>query len=456
MFDTLDWKIPLGGQYRVELKNGPIAYVAADSSLPLISIEAHIRSGSLFDPAGKEGLGSLMSRLLRNGGTAHYPADTLDMLIDLLAMNFSFSQTETHVLFRSSFLYEYLDTAMHIIAQMFRYPSFEPRRLERERSIMTEGVKHRFVNPGPTLNAAYRKHSYAGQPPARLSTETSIKNITRDDIIRRHKSAFDSSLIIISAAGKFDRDAMIEKLNALFPAPIIPMCPMKPEITVAPHTRALVVHKPLNQAYVRMGLPLFRRPHPDYYPVLILNYILGGSGFTSRLGMRIRSDEGLTYSIHSRAESNYAYPGTMFVDFFTGTPLYPKAVSIILEELDKAAKDGVTEKELDDAVTALIAELPSSFRSPEDIVSTYAWNEFFGRAPDHYERYPEELRKLTLDDINAAAVKYIKTDKMTFTIVGDTAAIRAAGISAEKDGFFVLDSLKSKRVVTADSLIFLP
>jgi len=455
-FDTLDWKVPRGDQYRVELKSGPIAYVASDSSLPLVSIEAYIRRGSLADPVGKEGLGSLMSRLLRSGGTAHYPADTLDMLIDLLAMSVSFSQSETHVLFRASFLSEYTDTALHIIGQMLHRPAFEPRRLERERSIMLEGINHRFVNPGPTLNAAYRKHSFAGQLPARLTTEKSLKAITRDDIIKLHKSALDSSVIIMSAAGKFDRDVMVGKLNALFPKPIVAVCPLQPEIAVAPRTRALVVHKPLNQAYVRMGLPLFRRPHPDYYPVAVLNYILGGSGFTSRLGARIRSDEGLTYSIHSRAESNYAYPGTLHIDFFTGTAQYPKAVSIILEELDKAVKDGVTERELDNAVTSLIAELPSSFRSPEDVVSTYAWNEFFGRDADHYEKYPEELRKLTLEDIGGAAKKYVDVNKMIFTIVGDTAAIREAGVAAGADGFFVLDSLKSSQVVGSDSLVFLP
>ncbi|MCL2182321.1 MAG: insulinase family protein [Chitinispirillia bacterium] len=455
-FDSLDWKVPLGGQYRVELKNGPVAYVAADSSLPLISIEAYIRSGSLGDPAGREGLGALMSALLRTGGTKHYHADTLDMLIDLYAMNFSFSQTESHIIFRSSFLYEYLDTAMHIMSQMFHNPAFDARKLERERSIMLEGISHRFVNPGPALNAAYRKHSYAGQTPARLSTEKSVKSITRADIVKLHKNVFDSSVIIMSASGKFDRDAMIARLNALFPKAIVPVCPLADEIRIAPRTRALVVHKQINQAYIRMGLPLFRRPHPDYYAVSVLNYILGGAGFTSRLGSRVRSDEGLTYSIHSRAESNYTYPGTIYIDFFTGPATYPKAVAIILEELDKAVKDGVTEKELEDARASLIAELPSSFRSPEDIVSTYAWNEFYGREPDHYAKYPDELRKLTLDDIKAAAKKYVDVNKMTFTVVGDTTAINAANAAAVKDGFFVLDSLKSKRVVSADSLVHLP
>jgi zinc protease len=222
-----------------------------------------------------------------------------------------------------------------------------------------------------------------------------------------------------------------------------------PEIAVAPQIRALVIHKDITQAYVRMGLPLFKRPHPDYYAVSLLNYILGGSGFTSRLGTKVRSDEGLTYSISSTAESNYTYQGTMRIDFFTKTESFPKAISIILEELNNVIKDGVTDEELENAKTALIAELPSSFRSPEDIVSTYAWNEFYGRAPDHYAKYPDELRKLTKDDLKNAAKKYIDINKMTYTIVGDTAAINKA---SSVGGFFSIDSLKSKRVIVADSL----
>jgi zinc protease len=446
----------LGDRFRTVLKgSGHVAYVAADSSLPLITIEAYIRSGSLNDPAGKEGLGSLAARLLRAGGTARYPADTLDALIDQLAMRFSFSQTESHIGFSASFLSDYADTALAIMREMFFSPVFEQKRFDRERSIMIENISHRFANPGPTLSIAYRKQQYPKTAAARLMTEASLKSIKRADVAALHKAAFERGGMIISAAGKFDRDGMIARLDSVFRKPSEGAAAPFPEIAVAPETRALVVHKDITQAYVRMGLPLFRRPHPDYYPAAVLNFILGGSGFISRLGTRVRSDEGLTYSIYSTAESNYTYAGTLYIEFFTKTDLYPKAVSIVLDELANIVKNGVTEAELDNARSALISELPSSFRSPEDIVSTYAWNEFYGRAPDHYAKYPGELMKLTRDDIQNAAKKYIDVDKITYAIVGDTAAINEAGKTAPANGFFVLDSLKNKLVITADSLAHL-
>ena len=452
-FDSLDWSVPLGEPHRIVLESGIAAYVAVDSTLPLITLSALIRSGSLSDPNGKEGLGSLMARLLRTGGTEKYNADSLDALIDMLAMRIGFSQAEAHIAFKASFLSDFLDTAMDITRQMFFHPAFAPDKIEREKSITVENIRHRFVNPAPALGAAYRKLMYPGSAPSRLSSASSVQSITREELVSLHKSAFTTRDIIISASGKFDRDEMIAKLNALFPSPIKSDESVSvSEIAVAPQVNALVVHKPVNQVYVRMGLPLFKRPHPDFYAVSVMNRILGGGGFTSRLGTRVRSDEGLTYSIHSSAESNYTYPGTLFINFFTKIESYPKAISIILEELEKIRGEGVTDSELEHAKSSLISELPATFRSPEDIVSTYAWNEFYGRDKDHFVKYPEEIANLTKEDIKAAAQKYIDINNISYAIVGDTAVIRATAAG----DFFSLESVKNKLVTSADSLIYLP
>ncbi|MCL2688312.1 MAG: insulinase family protein [Chitinispirillia bacterium] len=453
VFDSLDWSVPLGDPYRTELKNGMIAYVAVDSTLPLVTLSALVRSGSLGDPNDKVGLGSLMTRLLRTGGTEQYNADSLDALIDMLAMSFGFSQAEAHIAFKASFLSDFLDTALNITQQMFFHPAFQPDKIEKEKMITVENIRHRFVNPGPALTAAYRKLMYPQNAPSRFSSTASVQSVKREDLIALHKSAFTERDIMIAVSGKFDRDDMIARLNAIFASPINHSERADySEISIAPQVNALVVHKPIDQVYVRMGLPLFKRPNDDFYAVSVMNLILGGGGFTSRLGTRVRSDEGLTYSIHSSAESNYTYPGTLFINFFTKTESYPKAISIIHEILESIRTEGVTESELAHAKSSLISELPSSFRSPEDIVSTYAWSEFYGRAADHYEKYPLEIAKLTLDDIKAAAQKYINIGNISYAIVGDTAAIRAT----EAGKFFNLNTIENKRVTSSDSLLFLP
>jgi zinc protease len=211
-----------------------------------------------------------------------------------------------------------------------------------------------------------------------------------------------------------------------------------------------MVQKPLSQAYVRLGLPLFKRPHPDYYSVSLLNEILGGGGFMSRLGTKIRSDAGLTYSIYSNAESNYTYPGTFYIEFFTKNSSFSQAVAMIIEEVRKVISEEVTEQELENAKASLTGSLPSMFRSPFDIVSTYAWNEYYNRDPDHFKVYEEKLRKVTRQDLLRVAKQYLTPDNFTYTVVGDTNEL----LNQETDGFSL--SKMEVKVIPVDSIEVLP
>lgn len=216
---------------------------------------------------------------------------------------------------------------------------------------------------------------------------------------------------------------MINRLENVFPPKGALVDTLFPKVECKPELRSLLVYKPISQAYVRLGLPLFKRPDPDYYPVSVLNLILGGGGFTSRLGTKIRSDEGLTYSIYSTAESNYTYPGTFYIDYYTKNQSFARATFLAFEEVNKIVKEGVTSKELTAAKATLIGEMPSMFRNPFDIVSTYAWNEYYGRSPDHYSKYVDEIKKITSEDILRVARKFLTTDKMVMTVVGDTTVL---------------------------------
>lgn len=446
-YDSLNWVVPLGKDYRTQLQNGLIAYIATDKTLPIVNITGLVHYGSLLDPSGKEGLSTLMSTLLRNGGTEKFPADTLDDLIDLCAMNFIFSSSESQLSFSASFLSEYTDQAMEILQQIIYKPAFDKKRLERERTRLIEAIRHRFDNPGPVLKSAYSINMYNGEKPAVLATEKSIKSITRDDLIALYKKVYRTNNIILSASGDFNRDSMITRLEKLFVKDTITAkSDQFPSIDISNLTQCYFVHKPLTQAYVRIGFPLFKRPNDDYYPVTLLNEILGGGGFISRLGTTVRSDAGLTYSIYSTAESNYRYPATIYIDFFTKNESFSKAVELTLQEIKKITEQNVSADELGNAKSSLISELPSMFRSPGDIVSTYAWNEFYDRSETQYRDYPVKLKAITAEQLNTVAKKYLDFSKMTYTVVGDTSALMH-----QKSDSFSLEKLKVK-VTLPDSL----
>ena len=446
VYDSLDWEVPLGEPYRTELKNGAVAYIATDSLLPFVKVTAYIAYGSLADPAGKEGLSALAATMLRSGGTEKFPADTLEELLAVYALQFGFSASQTQFTFSGAFLSEYLDTAFTIMKEMFFRPAFSEQKLEKERRIMIEAVKHRFDDPGPILNAAFQKCMYPRQSAGRMSTEASIRSITRNDLIKLHSTLFSPSKVIFCISGAFDSGAMKERLERFFlQKNTAKDNPVFPKVTVNRGPSAMLVHKNLSQAYVSMGLPLFQRPHPDYYPVVLLNEILGGGGFTSRLGKSVRSDEGLTYSIYSVAESNYTYPGTFRITFFTKNTTFARAVELTLAEVTKAVDSGVTEEELANARANLVGELPSMFRSSDDIVSTYGWNEYYGRAPDHFRVYPKKLMEVTREDVLRAARTYLRADSMSFVVVGDSAALMH-----QKSGEFSLYKLSPRTLVPAE------
>ena len=432
VYKPLDWEVPLGSPYRSELANGAVVYVAKDSALPLIKVTAYLRYGSLSDPPGKEGLSSLYAAMLRHGGTEKFPADTLDELIDLLALKTGFSAGESQFSFTLSFLSEYSDQAFDIMREMFYHPVFDRKKLDKERTIMLEAIRHRFDNPAPTLAAAYDKQLYARQRASVLSTEASLKNITREDLVTLHRSLFSPVNMIFCISGAFDRNAMVARLDTLLAAPV-PQKPLPPfpQVIVNAQKRLQFVQKPISQAYVRLGLPLFQRPHPDYYAMSLLNEILGGGGFTSRLGEKVRSDAGLTYSIYSVAESNYTYPATFYISFFTKNESFTHAVSLTLSIVQNIIDSGVTAEELDNARASLIGELPSMFRSADDIVGTYGWNEYYHRSPDHFKIYEQKLMAITREDLQRVARTYLHPDSMYITVVGDTTAL----LHQRHDGF---------------------
>ncbi|MBD3239939.1 MAG: hypothetical protein GF331_05090 [Chitinivibrionales bacterium] len=451
-FESLDWQVPLGTPYRHELDGGLVVYIAEDRSLPRVTLNAEIRYGSICDPAGKEGLGDMMARLMRTGGTELLTADSLDMLLDLHAINVSFAQHDSRLSMSASFLSEHLDTALTLIGQMLFEPAFEQSRVDEERDVFMERIRHRFDNPGPLAVAAHAKAMYAGEENSRLATEASLKSITRDDLVALHKRVLVRRNIIFGAAGDFDAGTLRSRIDKLFPPMPADSTPVAfPEIGFERPHRALVVHKPITQAYVRMSLPMFARPHPDYYPASVLNHVLGGGSFSSRLNQSVRSDAGLTYSIYSSVVSNYTYPGTFYIHFHTKTETTDDAIALVLAELRKIRESGITQEELTNAKSELIDQLPSMFRSQGDIVSHYTWNEYYGRSPDHYRVYAEKLQAITLDDVRGMARKYLDPDSLTFVVVSDTSVV----FSDDAREKFSLRDL-SPAVVPADSVAQLP
>jgi zinc protease len=436
-FTQLDWSVPQGQRFRTVLHNAIPAYVAVDSTLPLISIHGKVRFGTLLDPEHHEGITGLTLQAMRTGGTRQFHPDTVDALIDRYAISLDLSADESVCTFTCSFLAEFIDTACLLLKEILYDPRFNPEKFEQEKQLVIERIKHRFDNPQPVLRSAYYKLMYPANRTGALPTIESIESIGRDECIAWHKNMVESSEMILAASGAFDRSRMIARLEKVVQPPDSTAQNRFPECTITPALTALIVHKQIDQAYVRIGMPLFQRPHPDYYPVTLLNFILGGDGFTSRLGKRVRSDAGLTYSIYSHAQSWYHAPSTLFINFFTRTETLDEALQLIHEEVGLLRETGITDEELSRAKKSMVDAFPSMFRNPEDIVRSYALNEYLGRDQEHFARYPERITAITKATVDSMAVTYLDTSRYTYTVVVDTGAMAVddtSGISRKLFG----------------------
>jgi zinc protease len=427
-YQPLNWKVPLGDPFRHVLSNGLITYIAEDHSLPYVRLVGCVKYGSILDPVGKEGLSGLMTNLMRTGGTQAYQSDTLDVLVDLFALRISVSASETQVSFSCSCLSDFTDTCLYMLSQVLFHPVFEDRKIKKQTSIFLESIAHRFDNPDPILDAAYDKAMYRDGKNSVLTTAKSIGRITKKDITDLHGSVFKTENMIVAVSGNFTQKSMEQELIALFPKAATPFSAARDSaayaaITVKPLSKSVIVSRPITQSYIRMGLPLFKRPNDDFNAMQVLNLVLGGEGFTSRLGSKVRSDEGLAYVIYSSAGSNYFFPATFYVEFHTKNETACKATALSFQEINRIRSEGITDDELSHAKKVLIDGLPSMFRSPDDIVENYAQNEFLKRPADHFAKYPDKVNALTKEDILKTAKKYLDPSQITYTIVGDTSVI---------------------------------
>jgi zinc protease len=163
---------------------------------------------------------------------------------------------------------------------------------------------------------------------------------------------------------------------------------------------------------------------PDEYALLVMNDILGGGGFTSRIVRRVRSDEGLTYSAGSAFGRPVLYPGTFRSWFQTKHSTAAFGTGIIIEEINRIRTEKVDDEIVENAKASFISNVVNPFSSKRSIVNTFADEQYTGRADDYWQNYKKNMEAVTADDVLAAAKKYLHPDKLVFLIVGDPEAVQ--------------------------------
>jgi len=406
--------------------NGIVLFHYERHKLPIVKVKVLIKASPLQEPSQKAGLANLVAELLTEG-TENRTAEQIAEEIEFIGAELSVSTTRDYTILTLSVLKEHIKEGIELFFDVLLHPSFPSEEIERKKIIIKGILKHAEEDPTYMASKHFRKILYGEDHPyGRVveGTEKSINSITRDDIIKFYKTYYRPNNSIIAVVG----DITDKELKTLFYKYLqtwkkrkIPKIP-KYNIPLLNKTKIIVVNRELKQANILFGHIGIKRNNPDYYAISVMNYILGGGGFVSRLMNRIREQMGLVYDVHSLFSTNLL-KGVFQINLQTKNSFAKKVIKIIKEELRKIQTDPVTETELSEAKSYLIGSFPRRIDTLNKIADFLLLTEFYHLGMDYDKKYPKYINFVNSKDIIRVAKKYIHTDKYLIVIVGDAVKI---------------------------------
>jgi predicted Zn-dependent peptidase len=423
-FPDLKYEPPAPEQFRVPLKSGPVAYVVPDRELPLVNISILVHTGDYLDPDGKEGLANLTGYLLARGGTKSKTAEEMEERLAFLAAQLNSNISDSQGGVGLNLLSKDLDEGLAILREVLTAPRFQDDKIALRKQQSIQFMKQRNDDSSSIEGReagvlAFGEKFFNN----RFSTQASVEALTRVDLEGFHQKWFVPQNFVVAVNGDFDRNDMVARLEKLFsdwpfkgetPPPV-------PTNTEFGAPGVYLVDKDVNQGRVQMMLPGIKRDNPDYFSVIIMNDILGGGGFTSRIMNRVRSDEGLAYSAYSSFPGGVYYPLTFTAGFQSKSRTVAYATSIVLEEMKRVVNEPVGQEELDNSVRGYIDRFPRNFATKGQIAGTFAQDEFTGRYatdPQFWKTFRAKIGAVTGAEVQRVAKKYITPDKLIILAVG--------------------------------------
>jgi predicted Zn-dependent peptidase len=406
---------------RVTLANGMQLFLLEDHELPLISVSARIRAGSIYEPADKIGLAAITGAVMRTGGTVSKTGDEIDEQLERIA-----ASVETGIGLNSGYasvsvLKQDIDVGLDILADVLMNPAF------REDKIMLAKMQHRSAiarrndDVGAIAAREFDKLIYGSESVYARHTEyATIDNISRDDLVVFHKKLFGPNNMMLGIWGDFDTDQMIKKIEKAFKGweKADVELPTVPQVQYEFSPTVNVIRKDdVNQSNIYLGHIGGLRNNPDYFALILMNRILG-SGFTSRLFKNVRSREGLAYSVFGIYSANYAFPGIFYVGCQTKSEATVRAIRAMTEEVRKMTESEVTDEELALAKDSYLNSFVFNFDTKGEIVARLMTYAYFGYPLDFLQKTKDSVEKVNKKDVLRVARKHLKADKVQILAVG--------------------------------------
>jgi len=399
------------------------SWLVEEHSLPFVAVEIAFTGGTSLDEEGKRGAVNLMTGLLEEG-SGDLDARGFARAKEELATSFGFSANSEQLTISARFLTENFDASVALLRDAIQDPRFEESDVERVRAQVLSGLAFDAKDPNEIAARTFASMAYGEHPYGTVDTGTpeSVAALTRDDLLEAHRNVLVRDRVLVGAVG----DITPEQLGALLDAVLRdlpesgPMLPPKVEPQIAGGTTVVEFDTP--QAVALFGQQGIAVDDEDYFAAVLLNQILGGGSFESRLMQEVREKRGLTYGVYSYLYSRdlaNAYMGSVS----SANDRIGEAIAVIRDQWRLAAEDGVTAEELDAAKTYLTGAYPLRFDGNSTIAGILVGMQLIGLEPDYIKTRNARVESVTLEDVKRVAGELMDPDTLHFVVVGKPAGV---------------------------------
>ena len=413
---------------KIPLSSGAQLYFVETRGIPMVNIGIDFLGGSVHDAKGKIGVSDFTADLMNKGsrikGSLQDEAKIVDRISDLgAAVSFQSGSELTTVRIKTLSKTEVLNQVVEQVSDMLAFPLFDGKILAREKTLEMSALKDSETKPETILAKQFKKMIYRDHPLANMSTTESILRITGEDLRQFHQKFYRPGSMKILIVGDVSQEkaiAIANRLIANLPKGTInlPELPkLEPLAPASSSQREVRIANPAQQAHIQLGITAIPRNSPDYFPLLVGNYVLGGGGFVSRLMNEVREKRGLAYSVYSYLNPGKS-SGLFSAAMQTKKDQAEESVQLLRKTIQEYAENGPTPEELVAAKSNLINGFPLRIDSNSkllDNISSIAWHDL---PLNTLDEWTNQVNQVTQRDIQIALKKYLDMDRMVTVVVG--------------------------------------
>jgi zinc protease len=342
--------------------------------------------------------------------------------VDFMGSSIAISPSRDYSIASFTTLKKYQSDTLHLLAQILQNPGLRDTDIQRKQAQQIASIKSNEEEPGYTANVAFTRMIFGNTPYGHPTTGSSesVAKLKPGDVRAFYHEHYKLGSAIIAVAGDVKADEIKAALEKELTGPQgkVEAQPAPESRTVAPGVHTQLIDRNVAQASLYMGSNGIARANPDYYKLQVMNYILGGGGFSSRLMREVRSKAGLAYGIGSGFQAG-KFPGAFVVALQTKNTNANEAIKLILKQLHEIQQHPVSATELDSAKRYMIGSFPLKLDRQSEIVGFMLETEIYGLGLDYAERYPKIIAAITAADVQGVAQKYLHPDAMDLVAVAN-------------------------------------